>query len=92
MPHTAHDLTPDEIAALTAYAIGLTYAATARRLNIAPSTARRRQRDAARKLGAVNLVHASALAAAEGLLDPAHLRARTLPADDDPQPGAGAGT
>jgi DNA-binding NarL/FixJ family response regulator len=82
MPHTAgHDLTDGEVAALTAYAIGLTCTATGRRLNIAPSTASRWQRDAARKLGAYNMVHAAALAAAAGILDPAHLKARTIPAE-----------
>lgn len=89
MPQTAgHDLTADEVAALTAYAIGLTYDATGRRLNVAPGTARRRQRDAATKLGAVNLVHAAALAAAAGILDLAHLRARTLPDNPPARPAS----
>lgn len=79
MPRTSAALTADEVAALTAYAIRLTYDAAARRLKVAPSTLRRRQRTAVTNLGAVDVIHAVAIAARAGILDPAHLRARTLP-------------
>jgi DNA-binding NarL/FixJ family response regulator len=77
-------LNPDEVAALTAFAVGLTFEAAARRLDVGSSTVRRQQRAAADKLHAVNVTHAVALAVAlavaDGIIDAAHVRARTVPA------------
>ena len=72
-------LTSQEVAALTAAAIGLTGKTAARRYGTTDRTLRRAQGRAARKLGANSLVHAVALAVAYGWVDPAHLYAKTLP-------------
>lgn len=77
-------LTDEQVAALTATAIGLTQPVIARRLGTPPRTLRRLLRGAVTRLGAADLTHAVALAAQSGLIDPDHVRCRTLPA---PIPG-----
>lgn len=68
-----------ETVALTACAIGLTHDAAATHLLISFRTYRRYLRFAQIHLAAASTVHAVALAAATGQLDPEHLRNRTCP-------------
>jgi predicted DNA-binding protein (UPF0251 family) len=82
MNTTRPALTPAQVAALTAAAIGLPQETAARRLGIGDRTLRRRQLEAARRLGANGLINAVALAAARSLIDPHHLDNRTLPKEE----------
>lgn len=68
-----------EIAALTALAVCSTQVHAARLLGVSDRTMRRYLLSAERSLGAATAVHAVALAASIGLLDPERLKARTVP-------------
>ena len=68
-----------QVCALTAYAIGPTQPQAARLLGICERSVRRYLTTATTALEATSPVHALALAAARGLIDPDHLRLRTPP-------------
>jgi predicted DNA-binding protein (UPF0251 family) len=72
-------LTPRECVALTAHALGLTQEHAARQLGTSPRTLRRATASAVEKLGARALIHAVALAVADGRLPEDELRRGTLP-------------
>lgn len=75
-----------ERAALTAVAIGLSHEQAARRVGLSERRFRRILAHAVAKLGATETIHAVALAALTGEIDPAHVRARTCPVYPEPVP------
>ncbi|MGH3240881.1 MAG: hypothetical protein ACRDNL_10890 [Spirillospora sp.] len=75
-----------ERAALTAVAIGLPHEQAARRVGMSPRAFRRVLASAVEKVGATETIHAVAIAAATGQIDPADIHARTSPLYPEPIP------
>ena len=73
------DLTPRELAALTAIASGLTAVTAARLMGTSPRTLRRGQREATDRLGVATPIQAVVIAAAAGLIDVEQARRGVVP-------------